>query len=79
MVLASAIMGVALWFGRKAAVDVFGPVFGTPGHPAGPLAMRAFVLTILIGAGVVVFTAAAFLTGTAEKSDLALLRRRRAA
>jgi putative peptidoglycan lipid II flippase len=79
MVLSSALMGVGLWFGRDAVAQIFGPVFGSPGVPAGPFLLRALALSLLIGGGVVIFVAAVFLTGTAETSDLALLRRRRRA
>jgi putative peptidoglycan lipid II flippase len=77
MVLASAIMGAALWAGLQGVIDVAGPVFGTPGHPAGPNTLRVAALSVLIGGGLAVFALFAFVLGAAERSDLALLRRAR--
>ncbi len=77
MVLASAVMGLALWGGTMAVIHVMGPVFGTPGEPAGSNALRVIALSMLIGGGMCVFAAAAFLTGAASRADLALLKRRR--
>jgi putative peptidoglycan lipid II flippase len=77
MMVASALMGIALWVGMQAVVQVAGPVFGASGTEAGPNTVRVVALSILIGGGVFVFTAAAFLTGAANKADLALLKRQR--
>jgi putative peptidoglycan lipid II flippase len=75
MVLASAVMAAAVWFGLDTLTDVVGPVFGTPGALAGPKLARSLALVVLIGLGGFVFTLAAFVFGAAERGDLALLKR----
>lgn len=77
MILASVLMGVALWGGMIGIGDTLGPVFGLPGEPAGDKFLRVIALTILVGGGAMVFAATAFATGAAERADLQLLRRKR--
>ena len=77
MILASGLMGVALWGGLIGIGTVFGPVFGLPGEPAGDKLLRAVALTILVGGGAALFAVAAFATGAAARADLQLLKRKR--
>ena len=76
MVLASAVMGAALFVGLMIVAQIFGPIFGAPGVKAGPAIPRMLALALLIGGGGLVFAAAAFVTGAAERSDLGLLKRK---
>jgi putative peptidoglycan lipid II flippase len=78
MLLASAAMGAVLWGGLALVAQGFGPVFGSPGMAAGANGPRTAALALLIAGGLAVFAAAAFVTGAADRSDLALLKRRRA-
>ena len=76
IVLATAVMTAALWFGRMAISPFAGPVFGTDGTAAGSELVRAIALFGLIAAGALVFAGSALVLGAAEKADLAQLRRR---
>jgi len=76
LLLAAAVMGAAVWAALRFALDAMGPVFGPSHAPAGPEMMRIMVLGPVIAAGGLVFLAAIFLFGAAEKSDLAQFKRR---
>lgn len=77
MVVASAIMGAAVWWACGALTQHIGPVFGAPGQAAGPNTIRILALMALIVGGAAVYGASAFLTGAATKDDFSLLRRKR--
>ena len=79
LILATLVM-MALLFGLDYAISShFGAVFGAGDAPAAGNLLRVSMLVILIGVGAVGFGLAALLFGAAERSDLAQLRRKRAA
>jgi putative peptidoglycan lipid II flippase len=69
IVLASLIMGVALWF----AAAALGPWFGASGRPL----VQAFALAVLVGAGLVVYAAAVLVLGILDLRQLRTLLARR--
>lgn len=75
LVLASAVMCAALWFGEGWAVSHWGAIFGAEGRHSGPFILRMLILTGLIGGGGVVYGIAVLLTGAASFKDLKRLRR----
>ncbi len=77
MILATALMGAALWGGLLLVDKVFWALFGLPGVESGDNVLRTIVLFGLIGLGGVVFASAALALGAAKPSDLATLRRKR--
>jgi putative peptidoglycan lipid II flippase len=77
VIVASVIMGAAVWLGLHAVHKEMGALFGAPGLPAGPNHVRAAVLALLIGGGMAVYALAAVLLGAASRDDLKMLRRQR--
>lgn len=77
VILATVLMGLALWAGLLLVDEFFWALFGLPGVESGDNVVRTLVLFALIGAGGTVFAAAAFALGAAKPSDLAALRRKR--
>lgn len=75
LLLAAAVMAGALWGERLLAARLAGPVFGAPGIAAGPELLRAQVLAVMIGVGGLVFLAAAFGLGAADRDDLKQFKR----
>jgi len=77
LILASIVMGGAVWLGREAVSEEIGALFGAPGLPAGPNHLRIVVLALLIAGGILFYAIAAFLLGAATRDDLKMLRRKR--
>ena len=75
MLIASAAMSAALWYGVPYAVEMWGPLFGTSGTASGPFIQRTGVLALLITGGVMVYGLVILLTGAASFADLRRLRR----
>lgn len=77
MMLASAVMGAAVWWAYGMLTRYVGPVFGMSGHAAGPNVARTLALVALIMVGGLVYLISAFLCGAATRDDLTLLKRKR--
>ncbi|MGE3335568.1 MAG: murein biosynthesis integral membrane protein MurJ [Rhodospirillaceae bacterium] len=75
LLLATAVMGGAVWLALRWALDIAGPVFGPPQAAAGPEVMRIYVLAPVIALGGLVFLAGIFLFGAADRSDLKQFKR----
>jgi putative peptidoglycan lipid II flippase len=78
MIIATALMGAALWGGLLLVDEYFWALFGLPGVASGDNILRTFVLFALIGMGGFIFAGSALALGAAKRSDLASLRRRSA-
>jgi len=79
LILATLAMMALLWGLDTLLAMQFGAVFGAGDTPAADNVLRTTALVGLIGLGVVGFGIAALIFGAAERSDLAQLRRKRAA
>jgi putative peptidoglycan lipid II flippase len=79
MLAATLLMMGTVWAMMYGAAEIFGPLFGIPGQPSGPMLLRTLALTTIIGVGGLVFAGAALLLGAAKLSDLASLKRKTAA
>ena len=76
IIFAAALMAGLLFLGDWAALKTWGPIFGAPNAPSGPMYLRTFALVGLIAGGALVFAFAILATGAAKLSDLKSLRRR---
>jgi putative peptidoglycan lipid II flippase len=76
IIFAAVLMAGLLFLGDWAALKTWGPIFGAPNAPSGPMYLRIFALVGLIAGGALVFAFAILATGAAKLSDLKSLRRR---
>lgn len=79
VVLATAVMVLALWAGLAFISDHYWALYGLPDVASGNNLTRALALLALIGGGGAVFAAGALVLGAAQRSDLDVFRRKRAA
>ncbi|MBL8644106.1 MAG: murein biosynthesis integral membrane protein MurJ [Rhodospirillaceae bacterium] len=75
LIIATAVMCAALWYGAGFVAAEMGPLFGAEGQHGGPFLMRMAVLAALISGGAAVYGLGVLATGAARFADLRRLRR----